>query len=161
DSVFTIAHVGYSHLVLVKTNPNGNFLWKLPFDTFTSANMVMDDSDNIYLDTHGITKIDSSGNIVWQNNAVIPPDSDYIYPIRGKVAVIDKYKNLYTLGETTARSTANEHICLAKFDSLGNFLWNAVYNSLTGRDFPGKLAIDKYGNIYVSGMGGYTTNVSP
>src|SRR5437870_3169231 len=100
DSMFKVGMNYYSSLVLVKTDANGNFLWKIPFGSYSSANMVKDDSDNIYLDTDGITKIDSAGNFIWQNNAVIPADTNYGYPVRGKIFTLDKFKNIYTLGIT-------------------------------------------------------------
>ncbi len=154
DSFFHHQTNFYQNFVLLKTDPDGNYLWKRHF-AYPGSYMLMDNSDNIYLDIDGITKLDTAGNIVWQNNSTIPINPVYSNPVKGYLKLIDNNRNLYSLGYIKKNSTYDFDICLAKFDSLGNFLWNAVWDSFLGDDYSADMAVDNSGNVYVSGIEDY------
>ena len=158
DSSYTNQPGAYKNLVLYKTDPAGNYIWHLTFSTYSSFGMVMDDSDFIYLDINGITKIDTSGNIVWQNNSIIPADTNYQQPVRGNLSYIDKKRNIYSTGLIVYKPNGQYDICLAKFDSTGNFLWNAVWTSYPPhitQDHVYGIEVDNQNNIYICGAEDY------
>ncbi|PJB59867.1 MAG: hypothetical protein CO098_01100 [Bacteroidetes bacterium CG_4_9_14_3_um_filter_41_19] len=123
---------------LIKTDINGNLLWKKVLGELNSYSSLADDicldnSGNIYLsgstNFYGddnsdpiIMKLNPCGEKVWcrvfieeGNNycsdVVLTPDKD--------VVVLLKYMNTIHI---------SDRICLAKFDSSGNLLWNQCFN---------------------------------
>ncbi len=159
DSIYKQGGSYYFSPVIVKDDSNGNFIWKINNLSLNTKNMIIDNDDHIYLDTHKgfaidstgtITKIDTAGNIIWSNTPIIPSNIDYTYPIRGDIFTIDNNKNIYTKGYVIGYG-GRSHACFAKFDSLGNFLWNYVDTSNVGYSNFIDLTCDTSGNIYVCG----------
>ena len=94
-------------------------------------------------------------NVLWESrftSAGINSDS-------GKEIAIDNSGNVYVTG-TSYTSVANGYdILTIKYDPLGNQLWTATYNgSGSSLDEGRDIAVDKNGNVYVTG---YTASTGP
>ncbi|MEO0074890.1 MAG: SBBP repeat-containing protein [candidate division WOR-3 bacterium] len=116
--------------------------------------------------------IDSAGNIYitgWSGNATTPDyltmkvnevgqiqwlqvydgpnyGADWAYAI-----AVDNNGNVYVTGESEGNGT-NTDFATIKYDSNGNLQWVRRYNgSVNGSDFANGIAVDRDGNVYVSG----------
>jgi hypothetical protein len=107
-------------------------------------------------------KYNTDGNLLWQQNY---GSAD----IRRLSIVVDDKANVYvatkTLGQVCSQLNIidNDFVTL-KYDTFGSLLWNVTYdylgcNQVLSGDIPRALAVDKLGNVYVTGMN--STNISP
>jgi len=69
----------------------------------------------------------------------------------GHVVRVDDSGNVYVCGVSSISSTNS--VCLTvKYDSLGNILWNRIYDySENNDDYANSMELDGNGNIYISG----------
>ncbi len=119
-------------------------------DTITLINTNSDTTGDIFL-----AKYDGNGNVIWAKNA---------YGINSDLAeslAIDKWGNIYMTGLSSSSSisfgssiltnSGSYYILfLTKYDVGGNVLWAKSIGG-TGYDEAKSIAIDTFGNIYVTG----------
>ncbi|UCE36875.1 MAG: SBBP repeat-containing protein [Thermoplasmata archaeon] len=149
--------------VTVKYDANGIEQWVAryngPGNSYDSATKIRVDSlGNIYVTgysegnrtdwDYGTIKYDSSGNELWV--------ARYNGPGNGEDGasdmVLDSSGNIYVTGLSEGVGTDNDFATIA-YDSLGNELWVARYNSpQNDSDVSGHIDIDEFGNIYVTGF---------
>lgn len=91
----------------------------------------------------------------------------------GTSIVTDKDGNVYSIGyfqETIdidpginifqLSSKGEQDIYISKLDSLGNFIWGKSIGS-TENEYPNSITIDKFANIYLTGIFGKTVDFDP
>lgn len=70
----------------------------------------------------------------------------------GKSLAVDGQGNVYVLGASTGAGTGEDYSTI-KYDANGVKLWEARYNgSANDHDEPNGIALDRWGNVYVTGM---------
>jgi len=69
------------------------------------------------------------------------------------IVAVDNFGNVYVTGESRHDTTSgSEDYLTIKYSSVGTQLWTARYNGPgNGLDMPTAMAVDKYGNVYVTG----------
>ncbi len=108
-----------------------------------------------------IAKYDSNGNALWAKSAG-RGNIDYASSL-----VCDGFGNIYaagtfvsdsiTFGSFTLFSKGEDDVFLVKYDNNGNVIW-AVSAGNVERDIGFSVCIDAFGNIYVGGWTGSTSN---
>ena len=153
-------------IVIIKYNSSGSKIWQDVWggaqDDGTYANqrsdLVLDSQNNLYVASstwsYGATggdalimKYNSSGSRIWNKTF-----GGANYDVATGISV-DKDNNIYIGGETTSFGPgAYGSAFVAKFDNLGNYLWNRSWagpDNLMGRGFD--LTSDPLGNVYLTG----------
>jgi uncharacterized delta-60 repeat protein len=131
--------------------------WVETYGTATedwSTGIALDSSGNIYVgglsnyDYH-IKKYDSDGNEIL--NITFNKAIDY-----GRAIALDSSGNIYITGSADINNpTSGEwDYHTRKYDSSGNELWNATYDSGSTDDIPYGIDVDTSGNVYVTGGNG-------
>ncbi|HEX7320948.1 MAG TPA: SBBP repeat-containing protein [bacterium] len=173
DATGNILVTGYSdHLIgggssdedyaTIKYNPDGDTLWVRRYDTSSQDEAMVirtDNLQNIYVTGIGFgsgtgwdfltIKYDSLGNEQWirwhdyQGASDVPRDM-----------AIDQWNNIIITGEGNWNSAAVDYVTI-KYDINGNECWARAYDD-GGYDEAYGVAVDNYGNIYISGMGSST-----
>jgi hypothetical protein len=182
-----IKSVGFSNTFLVKYSRNGDMEWIHTFglpdnQLFTSTNIAIDDSSNIYIAGSGgrnavfsdgvrlktagehvihgfIAKYNSKGKIQWAE----------AIPIKGQGTVsvndlaVDKLGNTYLTGSfrdnidynnINIASHGDADIFVGKFNAKGKAEWIKSGGGI-GFDSGKSLALDTKGNVYISGFYSY------
>ncbi len=154
--------------VVVKYDASGNELWSRmyngPADSsdFASA-MALDDLGNVYVTgcslgalhrqgshetptfDYATVKYDKDGNQLW----VAMYDS--FEDLAADMAV-DHAGNVYVTGVSDSSSHAGMDYVTIKYDTNGNELWVASYEeTVINENTPPAIAVDDYGNAYVTG----------
>lgn len=91
-----------------------------------------------------ILKYDSNGSIKWNNTWGGSSEDS------GVSITVDLSNDIYVTGYTSSFGNGSYNVCLLKYDSLGNLLWNKTW----GRDDVDKgygVEVDGVGNVYVGG----------
>lgn len=152
-------------LAVVSYDEFGNELWVRRYsDTsyeYDEGNSVLVDvSGNVYVSGSigyysTIIKFDSNGNELWKRAFV----GDAVYT-NVRSMVVDASGNVYITG-TSANydpfgddEQFDEDFITVKYDSNGNVLWSRKYKGVgpyTSGDGGTSLAVDIYGNVYVTG----------
>ena len=115
-----------------------------------------------------IQKIDTSGNFIWARGI---GGEDYDY---GGAITSDMNGDIYftgrfgetvdfdpSFGEAELTSDSGYDIFVAKFDSIGNYIW-AGQNSCISISYPGfSILVDSDWNIYTTGYFSYITDFDP
>lgn len=147
-----------SDLFLVKMNASGSLLWNTTwgYSLPDSGNsLIIDRSDFIYIvgSTHNIgagncdillLKFNGSGILKW-NKTWGGQNYDVGYGI-----ALDSKRNLFIVGSTRSFGAVNGDVCLIKFNTLGEFMWNKFWGN-TYEDVPYSIAIDTLTNIFITG----------
>ena len=166
DNIYITGHagpIGTSDIAIIKYNSTGTKLWQRvwggsAYEGRYGLDLAVDSQDNLYIGAQTnsfgagssdavIIKYDSLGNKLWNQTwgGVL---------IDGAEAIgLDTENNIYIGGYTDSFGTGTRNMFLAKFDSLGVYLWNktwAGYDNSYCKD----LTLDPFGNIYITG----TTN---
>ena len=77
----------------------------------------------------------------------------------GKELAIDDNGNVYVTGTSLTNATNGFDIVTVKYDALGNLKWSMIYNgSASSLDEARDIAVDKNGNVYVTG---YVASTGP
>ena len=147
--------------LLFKLNSSGNLDWQKTwsYGYYTNAYAVaVDSSNNIYIagstdcsnnscfNNAVLLKFDTNGNVVWQRawNAGIGA-ADAI--------ALDTAGNIYLTGYESAYQAAGGNgwqVMLLKFSPTGSLLLQRIHGG-TGSEFGSGIALDRAGNIYVTG----------
>lgn len=95
-----------------------------------------------------ITKIDSTGNLLWSRQFGTPEEEDIQW------CAIDKSANVYITGSTTGdlsgKNAGKEDIFVVKYDSAGNLIWSKQFGT-AGSEVARGIYADNSGNIYLTG----------
>ena len=140
----------------------GNVQW---LDRYESENNSMDQAvalaidanENIYVvgksessntfDDFAIVKYSASGTQQWNIRYNGPADKDD----NPKAIAVDNYGNVYVAGNSEGLTTGLDYVTI-KYNSEGVKLWESRYNgSANGSDKLYDMAIDDFGNVYVTG----------
>jgi hypothetical protein len=126
---------------LLKLDQHGNEIWKKSISDSSGADLVVSDllveGDTSFLlvakktgvsDGNYIIRMDSSGNILWQNSFEMPGNDK----IELNSLEHSSDKSLYIVG--TLISNSNQSGLLMRLDSLGNIVW-AVKNNYPNSSF--------------------------
>jgi len=148
-------------VITIKYNSIGNQIWVANFNSSFNQNdyalaMGIDSQENVYVcggsqgdlyyDDYLIVKYNSSGVEQW-NRRFNGSDN---FLDQARKLVIDKSDNVYITGYSTFLGTGYDFTTI-KYDLNGNQLWIARYNN-GSNDMAEDMAIDEYGNIYVTGI---------
>jgi uncharacterized delta-60 repeat protein len=162
-----VTGVSYSNGTLndyttIKYNSWGNQLWVARFNGSGNSvdyatSLITDYKNNAYV-TGGsynneanydyvTVKYNDSGAIQWVAIYNGPGNSNDI----ANAIAIDTAGNIYVTGKSYGNGTFYDYATI-KYDSAGTEIWVARYNGLAnGSDNASAIAIDKAGNIYVTG----------
>ncbi len=147
---------------IIKYNSKGDFQWTArysgPLEDDLPIALAVDDNGNICVTgrsdaENGATdyvtiKYSSSGNQLWiqRFNGKMNKDD-----IPGCLA-IDNIGNVYVTGSSDGTGSFNADFATIKYNSNGVQQWVTKYNgSGNGTDTPESMAIDDYGNVFVTG----------
>ena len=120
--------------------------------------LAVDQAGNVYVtgesagvntfDDYATIKYDSSGHQLWEARYNgLGNGYDRAYAL-----VIDGEGNVYVTGASQGYIESHLDYLTVKYDTLGNQLWVARYNGpLSGEDVPYAIALDRWGNVYVTG----------
>lgn len=152
-----------SDYITIKYSSSGNELLLLTYDgpgnsIDEAADMVVDNEGNIYLTGKSV---DSSGNktdyltIKYSTTGTLEWAARYNGPADGNdratAIAIDQLGNVYVTGESEGIGTEGDYATI-KYDPSGNEMWIARYNGPGNSvDCSNDIAVDMYGNIYVTG----------
>jgi hypothetical protein len=139
---------GYGYTATIKYDTNGNQEWiayrDFQGDTYPSA-MEVDASGNLYVTGWpGTVKYDNNGNEQW----IVPydPENGFAFAYDMEIAFGGIYLTGVVIGQGSDFATA-------KYDLNGNLNWINWYNGPgNGNDSARALAIDRSGNIFVTGF---------
>jgi hypothetical protein len=71
----------------------------------------------------------------------------------GKSLAVDRQGNVYVVGASAGEGTGEDYSTI-KYDANGVKQWEARYNgTANNHDEPNGIAVDRWGNVYVTGMG--------
>ena len=157
-----------SDIVTIKYSPDTNVpLWTARYNgpdnngDYPEA-VAVDDNGNIYVtgrsrsnttnDDYVTIKYSPDGNELWARRYNAPPDRyDEPYDI-----AVDDAGNVYVTGISSGSSSINADT--VKYDSDGNTVWTASYTSyFDGIAYANAMALDGFGNLYVTGYVGTAT----
>jgi hypothetical protein len=150
----------------IKYDPDGNELWVARYHTYSDmdefgATLALDGLGNVYVTggtwkfLSGIpsdyltVKYNASGDSVWvERYDGVGNDDD----IPEEIAV-DPFGNVCITGESWGGSGPRVDYLTIQYDSLGNLNWYERYDGpATEIDRPSAIAVDKDGNVYVTGQ---------
>jgi uncharacterized delta-60 repeat protein len=153
----------YSDYATIKYNASGEEQWVARYDGPTSEAsddayaMAIDDSGNVYVtggsdsyssEDYATIKYNSDGEEQWVKRYDGPASegSD-----RAKYLVLDEAGNIYITGESEGNSSKGDFATI-KYTPDGTMLWATRYDAAySQKDQPGALAVDDFGNVYVTG----------
>ncbi len=151
----------------MKYDANGNLLWERRYNGPGNGHdrpsaLAVDDLGNIYVTgasvgfgtsyDYATIKYDRYGNELWVARYNGPGNGlDWACAI-----ALDNSGNIYVFGYSYGSGTNYDYATI-KYDSNGNELWVARYNSPeNGHDRARAIAVDNLGNVYVTGeCGGF------
>ncbi len=149
-----------------KYSSTGTMLWVSRWGakgTFSKSTSIAVDSKNcIYVGGYTysssspsdflLLKYSSTGVLLWSrtyDNGL----KDYLQKV-----TVDNNDNVYVTGNAEGISTGYDFLTV-KYDSAGNYLWNARYTSTGGNpDTPAGITVDNNGNVYVTGYSSVNGN---
>ena len=129
----------------IKYNTNGDKLWVKQLDIGvgnSTREIIVDDSDNIYITGGGTVKYDTDGNIIWKY------DGNQGF---GAALSLDKSGNVYVAGIRFG-SNLDYDFMTTKYNSSGTPQWKQYYGGPENyKDGAVDIGIDSAGNSYVTG----------
>lgn len=149
----------------IKYDPNGNELWVARYDgpghAYDSPQvMAVDDSGSVYVSGAvevdennqdcATIKYDSNGNELW---VTFYDGPGHVIDVVSDMS-IDQAGNVYLSGYSTNSDLSEYDYLAIKYDSNGNELWVARYNSgpYGSYEMASCCTLDQAGNMYVSGQ---------
>ncbi len=171
DKVHNVYVCGSAHLlngensdfITLKYNISGGQVWTQRFTGAAGGDdaakkILLDDSNHIYIGGYAeigpgdstdfcTIKYDTSGVLLWRNLYNGPGGGiDMFYDM-----TIDNRNNVYVTGSSIGNGT-NADFATVKYGSNGVEKWVARYDdSLSSDDYGKSVAIDRIGNVYVTG----------
>jgi len=123
---------GSSNIVVAKLDTSGTYLWH----TFYGPSTGADVANGVAVDGSGNVYVAGYSSASW---SVLLPGALFPTPAL----------NLYAGGDD---------IVALKLDTDGAYQWHTFYGSATGDDYAYAVAVDKNGNVYLSGTSNATWN---
>jgi len=93
-------------------------------------------------------KYNSNGNFIWEKKDWIGTGYHNNY---AQCISVDDTGNVYVAGYAYNGTTYEEDYLIAKYNSSGGTVWNLFYDHSYDKDYAKGIAVDKYGNVYVTG----------
>jgi hypothetical protein len=166
---------GLSDYATVKYDADGNELWVARYNgpgngEDNATALAVDDSGSLYVtgyvylgDTgcvkggirnigYATLKYDAQGNLLWLARYERPGSEDHF----ATALAVDASGNVYVTGHSFPGPFAGMNYVTVKYDTEGNLLWDRRYGG--GFTFASALAIDGWGNVYVTGSTGTDTS---
>jgi hypothetical protein len=142
---------------LAKFSSSGNLLWTEQFGTAGSDqgnSIATDSAGNIYISGSTesratLMKFDGQGGMLWTK--LLGMNS-----VRSDGVAVDRFDNVYVTGPTSVTGSTDSY--LVKFDPFGGQLWTKLYGSVTALDITTSLALDNFGNVFLTGWTNYSVN---
>ena len=157
---------GYDYAT-IKYDPNGNMKWVAryngPGNWYDYAYAIaVDNSGNVYVtgtspdinrvDDYATVKYDTNGNQLWVRRYNSSSNGDD----EAHALAIDNLGNVYVTGWSDVNSTYYDYTTI-KYGHDGTELWVKFYNN-SSVDKANALAIDGFGNVYVTGESSGSTD---
>lgn len=139
----------------IKYDSSGNLLWERKYyeSSFwcTGISVLTDDSGNVYVLGYAINISDKYITIKYDPQGIQQWVRGYLSPDGGwsTALSIDDSANVYVTGISSLNGN-NDDITVIKYNSSGDSLWVRRYDSGL-YDYPSAIAVDKDGNVYVTG----------
>ena len=145
----------------LKYDPAGNELWVARYngsanDEDIATAVAVDTGGNVYVTGESVgvgtsfdmvtVKYDADGNELWVAKYNGPANS----ADTATALAVDAEGNVYVTGMSVGIGTSSDFITI-KYDTNGKQLWAARRNSYGDFDGASALALDKQGNVYVTG----------
>jgi len=149
--------------ITIKYLSNGITAWTSKYnDGFWAHNIAVDFVGNVYVtgeddDVNFATvKYDKSGNQLWARKYSKPGYAENI----ALAVVVNDNQNAYVTGYSRESwyIPFNCEYTTIKYDPSGNQVWLKTYGTLDSDDEPRAMAGDRFGNVYVTGVTGYSWN---
>ncbi|MHA1697149.1 MAG: SBBP repeat-containing protein [Candidatus Helarchaeota archaeon] len=146
-------------MFIIKYNSSGSRIWNLTWGS-TGEDMgkgiAVDSQDNIYVvgtyydtgtsnDYIFLNKYSSGGVFQWSRKIGSSSYTDY-----GEGIAIDKNDYIFIVGSINNTATSSYDIVVAKYDSLGNLIWEKYYGDHK-KEYGYDIAVGRFNNIYISG----------
>lgn len=142
----------------IKYDPQGNEVWVGRYggtEHDGAYAMAIDREANVYVTgfmenywlDYLTVKYDTDGNELWAATWQGQTDNDEAFAI-----TVDDFGNVYVTGSSSSFGTHADYLTI-KYDTNGTELWVARYDGPGGIDvdIPSDIAVDSYGNVYVTG----------
>jgi hypothetical protein len=149
--------------ITIKYFSNGITAWTSKYnDGFWAHNIAVDFVGNVYVTgedddiNFATVKYDKSGNQLWARTYSGPGDCENI----ALALVVDDNQNVYVTGYSRKSwyIPYNCNYTTIKYDHSGNQVWLKTYGTLDSDDEPRAMAGDRFGNVYVTGVTGFSQN---
>lgn len=153
-----------SDYATIKYDTNGTQLWVKRYNEANlddSANaLAVDNSGNVYVtgasvgsstsSDYALIKYSSNGTVLWVKRYDNKSTSGNDSGDSASDLAVDAYGNVYVTGTSSGFDTSNDYATI-KYSSNGTQLWIQRYNEANSDDSANALALDSYGNVYVTG----------
>ncbi len=145
----------------IKYDPNGNQLWVARYDGpihgyDDASSLALDNNGNIYV-TGRSTGVDDSFDyctIKYSTNGAFLWEARYNgtgnHTDTAEAIAVDSYGNVYVTGGSYGIDTYFDY-CTIKYDTYGVEQWCERYDGENKLDTARAIAVDIYGNVYVTG----------
>ncbi|MBA7505135.1 hypothetical protein ES706_03798 [subsurface metagenome] len=149
---------GGDDICLIKYDASGEEQWVRMWGGYTAdigKGIAIDSSDNIYIVGYTESFGTGSGDICllkYDNTGVLQWNVTWggTGGENGKGIAIDSSDNIYIVGKTRSFGSGESDVCLLKYDSSGIQQWNTFWGG-DKYDVGTDIAIDTFGNIYITG----------
>ena len=161
ESVGADPNDGYDYTT-IKYNSNGDSLWVRRYDgsnTDKATSLAVDGSGNIYVTgysgstgsvpvDYATIKYNSNGDTLWvRRYNGLENQYDEAFSL-----AVDNLGNVYVTGYSGLSNGTSWDYATIKYNSNGDSLWVQRYNGPGNQnDIAGSLAVDGFGNVYVTG----------
>jgi len=133
---------------------NGNFIWGKKLQGYCYS-IAVDTDGNLYLPfTNGISKLDSSGTIVWHKDLTVEWDSLIHFDSDHNIVLTGQFSGTVDFDPSTGvhnlTSVGYDDVFILKLDQDGNFNWVTQVRSAS-QCWANAMDTDALGNVYITG----------